>query len=346
MLHSIQTSDMTILFQRVFRLDYDADRAAEITIPTEETNDFTTYVLDLVGEALDVRRSRRYQFPDHDTCMKAIVSRVITGENIDCVIDRAAQRLHEIEKEAQKKIQHLDQEIQRGILALAMAENNGQKIFFIIKAEHFDYIDEEKKKKASGLPVKKKIYKSFVCYIKKDKPDYAMVSDSNTVISSFWAKKFLELEEEHDDFYNTRGSFDALDKKIFGKMKNDFPEDYMYLRNATVQYFRSKAEFVLDDYVKDIVNNYTPANAALPLEDIEQRISQLPEKEDFDPRFSIEKGELSKRIIKKLKLTDQLVLEVKEDIDWDSTVQAVEEKGIKYIRIRTDEGYKYFKKSQ
>lgn len=257
----------------------------------------------------------------------------------------AANRLLECENIIQQKIEHLEVELQKGILIQALVKVDDEFIYIITKAEHLDFIDEKNKKKSKGLPVKKKIFKSFAAFLNSKKElSHAMVCDSNAKISAFWFKEFLELQPVHDDSWNTKKAFESLDSKVFSKMKKDHPEDYLYLRNATVQYFRSKEEFVLEDYIKDIVTTYTPADENLKIDTLKTKIQGLPEKENFDSRFEIKKNEIKQRYISKIKLTEQLSLEIKEDLALNDTVRSIIIDGIKYIRIRTESGYNFFKK--
>ena len=314
-----------------------------MTLPAE-ADDFDLYLNDLLIDVIGDNRSRKYNFPGDTTALKTIIESV-TNVDIDNATLQAANRLLRVEAMVQQRIEQLEQEVQKGILLQALVDYNDTKIFIIIKAEHLDFINENDNRKAKGLPIKRKIFKSFCGYLDESlQPVYSMVSDSKKAISTYWWSGFLELVEEHSDSYNTQTAFDAFDNKIFNKIKKKYPEDYMYLRNSTIQYFRSKDEFVMEDYVTEIIHNYIPENNELDILALEQNILRLPDTANFDRRFNIKREELKKRMIYKLKLTPQLVLEIKENIDWDSTVLAFEQNGIKYIQIRTEEGYKYFKK--
>lgn len=129
-------------------------------------------------------------------------------------------------------------------------------------------------------------------------------------------------------------------------MKEKYPRDHMYLRNATVQYYRSKIEFVLEDYLDDIIRPYEPEDNNLNIETLAKNINSLPERSKFDRRFIVIRESLKKRIIKRLPLTPQLELVIKENINWNQTVQAFEENGIKFIKIRTDKGFEHFKEAK
>lgn len=64
-----------------------------------------------------------------------------------------------------------------------------------------------------------------------------IVYDTNSSMSKYWWGDFLELSEVYTNKHNTITAFDAIDKGVFTKMKKDFPQDYVYLRNSTVRYF-------------------------------------------------------------------------------------------------------------
>ncbi|SEW27385.1 nucleoid-associated protein [Chitinophaga arvensicola] len=334
---------MIIHFKRCFRFNFDTSKV-EIVPISNEKDDFNSYLDELVHDIVMDKRSKKYMFPAEDTAVKKEISDALGGD-IDGATMAAAKRLLKIEKKTQDKIERLEREIQKGILLQALVEHNDTKIYIIAKAEHLDFLNEEDNKKAKGLPIKKKVFKSFCGYLNTDdEPDYAMVGDSKTQISTYWWSDFLELAEEHSDTYNTQVSFDALEKKVFNKIKKTSPSDALCLRNATIQYFRANKEFVLEDYVRAIWVNYQPENPALNMEKFSQIVLELPEKEDFDSRFKLRPEELKKRIVTKVRLTAELSLEIRDNINWDNEVVAFTEMGEKYIKIKTDNGYDHFKK--
>ena len=334
---------MEIVFKKAFKFDLDHSVVLPMPIPNEDS-DFSHYLNDLIEEVIGDVRSKKFLFPIDETAIMTAIQNVRIEELVEQACLDTANRLLRTEAFAQQQIEHLDREIQRGVLFQALVEDDTQFYFIVAKAEHLDYIDEQNSQRSKGLPIKKKIFKSFCAYLNNEgSPLYAKVGDSGARISTYWWHNFLELIEEHNDSYNTIKSFEALDKKIFDKLKRDFREDYMYLRNATVQYFRSREEFVLEDYVNEIFVPYVPEKEDLDIAVWGNHVRRLPESQNFDSRFTIIKSDLKKRIIKKIKLTPQLVLEIKEDIDWN-TVRATIIDNEKYIQIRSDEGFDYFKK--
>jgi hypothetical protein len=336
---------MTIDFQKAYKFNLETNRAIEVPIPEEE-NDFSEYIGQLIEDVVGDARSKKYLFPSEETTTKSDMEIILTGDEADAVTaaKRFATRLKNEENRVQGRIEHLNKEVQRGMMIVTAVTMGEARYFLIIKAEHFDFIDEGSRRKATGLPIKKKIFKAFCAHLDdNDEPQYAMVSDSRAVISTYWWQNYLELEEEYTDEHNTVKSFDVLDKKIFKPMQEQSPRDYMFLRNATVAYYRANEEFVLDDYVRRVIERYEPEGTGVDIERVAERIRNLPESGGFNTRFRVVREKLTKRIITRLKLSPQLDLVIKENINWGTAVESVIENGIKYIRIRTNAGYDHFK---
>ena len=335
---------MDILLKKVFKFDIDNLRVAEIAL-ADEPDDFTSYLDELIENVIGDERSKRYAFPDHATNIKHAITSIIAKDYERPMLDTARQLLR-IEQNVQRRIEHLDTEVQKGIMLQSVVEYNGQKLFLIIKAEHSDFINESDNRKATGLPIKKKIFKSFCAYHDAEgNLTYANVSDYKSKISEYWWSTFLELEEVYTNEYNTERAFNALERKIFNRIKERHPEDYMSLRNSTVQYFRANEQLVWADYCDQVFNNYIPEDESLNIEHVRDQARELPEREKFDARFTVVRSMIKKKIIKNVKLTPQLELVIKEDIDWQNTVRSFkDDNGVKYIRIKTDKGYDYFPK--
>lgn len=334
---------MEIQFKKVYRFNLDESQPEEILLD-DRVSDFNGYIEDLILDVLGDPRRKRYLFPKDETSTKNALTEIFTKKK-DNIALSFAQRLLRIENDVQNRIEHLDVEVQRGVLIQALVNHNDKMHYLIIKAEHFDYINEKDRKRTTGLPIKKKVFKAFSAPVDESgKKKYAYVSDYRPTISTYWWSTFLELEEEYTDDYNTETAFKAIEQKVLNKLKEEYPSDYLYLRNATVKYFRTNKEFVTSDFVEDFIKPYEPEDDRLNVEDLSAKIEALPEKVGFDSRFNIKKDKIKKRIIKKLPLTAQLELVIKEDIKWGEMVKAVKVDGAKYIRIRTDKGYDYFDK--
>ncbi|MBL7732921.1 MAG: hypothetical protein JNM88_17240 [Chitinophagaceae bacterium] len=336
---------MKILFQRIYKFNLDTNRAEEQVVPAD-AKDFNDYIFELIEDVARDKGNKKFNFPKEVTATKTILAGLNDGKK-DTVAVSFAERLIKIEIDVQNKIDHLDQEVQKGIMLQALVDMGNYTQYYIIKAEHFDFINEKDNKRTTGLPIKRKIFKSFYCTVPADgKFKNAYVNDNRASITTYWWKTFLELEPEFTDDYNTERAFTMIESKVLNKFKESHKSDYAYLRNATVAYFRANDEFVMEEYVKKTFEKYVPEDDGLNMKAISSKLKALPENNSFDNRFNIKKEKVRKRFIKRVELSPQLDLILKENIDWGKTIVPVRDnKGAKCLQIRTDEGFDYFEKA-
>ncbi len=128
-------------------------------------------------------------------------------------------------------------------------------------------------------------------------------------------------------------------------MKSEHPQDYTYLRNSTVRYFRSAERFEMQDFLDNAIGNYEPYDATLNVQDIKTRISELPTKarSPFDKQFNIVREKVKARFLSKVKLTSEIDLLIKGDFALNTILAEVGQDGEKYVKIKSDDGYKYFR---
>jgi hypothetical protein len=342
---------MDVLFKKAFKFNLDNLSVVEMPIPVPTQQDldnavytFDAYLNELIKTVLDDDRSKKFLFPDVNSAIKTDMSQIVVEASRNQAAKSVAERLLSEERSAEAKVEHLKIEIQKGIVVQALVNYGTATYYLIIKAEHQDYMNENDNRKSTGLPIKKKIFKSFSAKLDADMlPVDAMVGDTTARISTYWWDDFLKLIPERTDEYNTLTAFDAFERKIFNRMKDQHPEDMMTLRNATLSYFRSHDEFVLADYLNEVVNTYHPADEELDVPKMVEKINALPEAEEFEPRFIIKRDNLKKRIKRTVRLNDQLNLVMLGEVT-PGTVYSIKKNGIKYVRIQSDEGYEQFPK--
>ncbi|REA56145.1 hypothetical protein DSL64_27375 [Dyadobacter luteus] len=112
-----------------------------------------------------------------------------------------------------------------------------------------------------------------------------------------------------------------------------------------VKYFRSNERFEIHDFLDNSIGNYTPYDTNLNIPDLKEKIRALPSKprSPFDNQFNIIKEKVKARFLNKVKLTPEIDLHIKGYFA-DNTIFATEENdGAKYVKIKSEEGYKYFK---
>ena len=159
----------------------------------------------------------------------------------------------------------------------------------------------------------------------------------------------MELTKVFSDEDNTENAFDAIEKQVLLKLKKDHPNDYTHLSNSSIRYFRSKDTFDLNEYINDVFEGYEPFDTNLNMAKVKEKLRDMPTKsgKPFDSQFSIVKSKIKKKIIRDIPLTPHIDLHLKTDIyELDTVVTAIEDPdGTKFVKIRSDQGWKYFKKT-
>lgn len=330
---------------QIYKVDLKKDSVESIE-QSEFSTDFEDYLNGLVELITSGSSGRQFRFDRDTTEVYSQIIKSYKGENFAESTAIIANRLYESEVTIQAKIKHLKKEIQKGILVIASINDREAIKYIICKADHNEYLDEINFLHAKGLPIKKKIFKAFSALIDSNGiANNITVYDSNTVLSDYWWKSFLELSKLYSDEDNTENAFDAIDKGVFTKMKEKHPADYTYLRNASVHFFRSREKFDLNEYL-DLIDNYEPVDSSLNKGDLIKRVKELPTKsrKPFDEQFTIVKSKLTARIINKVRLSNQIELILKEDVRnlKDVITAGVDDDGTKYVKVRSEMGYKFF----
>ena len=104
--------------------------------------------------------------------------------------------------------------------------------------------------------------------------------------------------------------------------------------------------------VNSVLENYRPVDTDLTEEEviaISNRIQNIrtallaqPEKKHFDNQFNAVNSAINARIRKVYPINDGIVLKVTADInDLSGTIRSVEEDGVKYIKVRTNNDKTY-----
>ncbi|MCB0666082.1 MAG: hypothetical protein KDC80_09685 [Saprospiraceae bacterium] len=336
---------MNLVSTSLHQIDHALNEIGEITIQ-DQSQDLMNYTTRLIHEITTSTNRRQFQFRSDTTEVRTALNKFLT-DDFQAGAEINAKRLLEVEIEAQQRIAHLDVTIQKGSLFQALLHNNESKTIILSKADHNKFLDDEDFTLKNGLPWEKRIFKAFlVKFNANDIPLEIFVYDTTSRMARYWWDDYLELKETYTDSHNTKTSLDILDRKVLTKIKKDYPADHTILRNSTIGYYRNKVEFALEEYIDEILRNYTPINEDLPINDIIAKAADLPEKWHFDSRFNIQKDEIQKRKVNRIPLNDKVDLVLKDYIENLSNMIKSEKdaEGIKYIKIRTDAGYDRFEK--
>ncbi len=341
---------MEIIFINLFKIDLNLEQCTKESF-TDKTN-IQKYLNELLDAIVSSSGDREYEF---DETLMTTKSRILSiVKNLDEQIKQnecllLAQKLLATELDVQKKIQKLNVEIQKGILVIAAVKITDSDYKFIItKADYAEFVEEITGNTKSGLPLKKKIFKSFIADIKYVNNDYAfqriVTYDSNINHSVYWWKTFLELKELRDNTTNTKKAFEFINNTVLAPLQKDHKSDYIKLWNSTVAYFRTKGEFDITYYAENVIGNYTPYDDSLEMSLLKTKITDLQKKNKFDNKFEKDPSSITNRMKKELKLTNEIDLVIKQDIpNLSSIIKPKEEDGKKYIMVLSADGYEYAK---
>lgn len=340
---------MDVLYYQLLKIDNEDDSVSvENFANAQNIND---YIMDLITICSGNAGDREYTFdPTLSTTKNHIINFIENEGNRYDVCNALAQKLLAVEKETQQRIAHLNHEIPKGILLLGYTKMTDFEYKVIItKADYTEFLEELSGEKKSGLPTKKKIFKSFILNVTFDgNGNYSIgriiTYDANTSTKAvYWWKTFLELNELRDDKKNTITAYQAIKTEILEPIRKKHKQDYLCLRNLTIAYFRSDGEFNLDHYKDSIIGSYNPFDVNLSIDTLKTKISSLPQKHNFDNVFNKTPNEIKDKFKDVITLTPEIDLKIKHDIlNIDRIIKAEEDReGNKYIMIRSEEGYKY-----
>lgn len=341
---------METVFINLFKIDLNSEKCSKENF-TDKDN-IQKYLNELLDVIVSNSGDREYEFDEtlittKNRILSILVNLDEQAKQNECLL--LAEKLLSTELDAQKKIQKLNKEIQKGILVIAALKLTDTDYKFIItKADYAEFVEEITGNTKSGLPLKKKIFKSFVADIKFVNNDYVfqriVTYDSNINHSVYWWKSFLELKELRDNITNTKNSFELINNNVLAPLQKDHKSDYIKLWNSTVAYFRTKGEFDINHYAENVIGNYTPYDDSLEMDSLKSKINDLQKKNKFDNKFEKVPSAITKRMKKELKLTNEIDLIIKQDIpNLSSIIKPKEEDGKKYIMVLSTEGYEYAK---
>ena len=334
---------MSIIFTSLHQIDHSTNKIKKIEI--SHSDDLNQYTNRLIHEITTSNNKRQFEFKSNTTEVRTASTKFLE-KKFNEASEINSKRLLAVEQNAQTKIDRLNKVIQTGSLFQAVLTDGNETTIIISKADHNQFLDEVDFTLKNGLPWEKRIFKAFLVKFNNSDPINIYVYDTTDRMARYWWDSYLELEEKFTDTYNTKKSLDLLDKKVFNKIKKDYPADHTILRNSTIGYFRSKEEFELEEYLNDTFKKYKPIDSNFPKDKTISKIKELPKEWNFDSRFGIKKEEIKKRQVNKIPLTEKIELVLKDHIDDLSNIITSEKdrEGNKYIKIKSDSGYERFRK--
>ena len=349
---------MTIIQNSIRIINYETQKITSIETPEL----FDAYVAELINHISNNKSVREYKTRSNSTeVISSILFILANSSDEKCVsekMDVIAKRLLLKETEAQRLIRRTNTTVQKGSLIQALLFDDVEEkyIYLLSKVEHTQWVDDSDFTFKTGFSTEKKtIWKSCVFDLSTLAASefYAKIySDTNAM---YWSDAFLELNELNSDEANTKRAFQAIDATLGRGFKGIIRPDHTIIRNHFIGYFKNNHYIDYPTMVNSILENYQPVDTDLTPEEVQsmsERIQSIriklleqPCKKNFDSQFNTVNSAINARIRRIYPINDGIDLKVSKDIDsLLTTIKSVEENGVRYIKIRTnnDETYKRF----
>lgn len=324
-------------------IDYESER-----ILTRETPPaFETYVSELIEHIRNNTSTREYKTRSNETEVIGSILRLCSSQNdaeaVVSKMDVIANRLLLKEVNAQDRIARTSTNVQKGSLiqALLYDEDNAVQMYLLAKVEHSEWVDDADFSFKTGFSKDKKtIWKSCLFDLSDlTGSEFHAKIYSNTV-AKYWSDDFLELEEMNDDESNTARAFGAIEVILNQNFKGMSSPDHTVIRNGFISYLKNNEYVDFPTMVDAILANYSPVDESVSSEKIQTIRSKLleqPEKRRFDSQFISINSAINARIRKVYNINEGIDLKVSKAIDdLPHIIKAVEENGVRYIKIRTN----------
>lgn len=112
-----------------------------------------------------------------------------------------------------------------------------------------------------------------------------------------------------------------------------------------IAYYRSNENLDYSDFLKQVVEPYTPYNKEFPINKLHTTLVDLSKTDKFDTQFIVDKNSITKRMVNKIYLGNNLSLSIDAPNDnLDKIILPSEDiNGSKGIKIISEEGYEQLK---
>lgn len=342
---------MIIVQQAIHIIDYENTQVHQRQTPDA----FESYVTDLISHISSNASVREYKTRSNQTEVIGSILTLCTNldiaELVSLKMDGIAKRLLLKEAEAQEQIARTSTNVQKGSLIQALLLDDGEEnyVYLLAKVEHTEWVDDLDFSFKTGFSKDKKtLWKS--CLI--DLPDTSATEFhakiySNTV-AKYWSEGFLEFDEMNSDESNTTRAFKAIEATLNQNFRGTASPDHTVIRNHFIGYFKNNNHIDYPTMVNLILENYQPVDPELKpdkIQAIRSKLLEQPTKRKFDSQFNAINSAINARIRRVYPINDGIDLKITRDIeDLKGTIQSVEDNGVKYIRVRTnnDATYKKF----
>lgn len=345
---------MQIVQKSICIIDYESQHV----LPRETPEAFEAYVAELIDHINNNDSVREYKTRSNATEVIGSILSLCSNQNdaelVSSRMDGMANRLMRMEAAAQERIARTRTNVQKGSLiqALLFDEDSNSYVYLLAKVEHTEWVDDADFTFKTGFSKDKKTFWKS-CLI--DLPDLTATEFhariySNTV-AKYWNDDFLELDVMNTDETNTTRAFKAIDATLNQNFRGISSPDHTIIRNGFVSYLKNNEHIDFTIMVDAVLGSYQSVDPELKLEKIQtirEKLLEQPNKKNFDRQFNAINSAINARIRKIYPINDGIDLKVSHEIeDLSGTIQSVEENGVRYIRVRTnnEDTFKKFRTS-
>lgn len=334
---------MQIVQKSTYIIDYESQRVLAREIPPT----FEAYVAELVDHISDNDSIREYKTLSNATEVIGSILSLCGNQGDEALVssrmDVIANRLMRMEVAAQERIARTMTNVQKGSLiqALLFDRSNDIYVYLLAKVEHTEWVDDADFTFKTGFSKDKKtIWKSCLIDLTDlDAPEFHARVYSNNV-ARYWSEDFLELVEMNSDETNTTRAFKAIDATLNQNFRGFSSPDHTIIRNAFVSYLINNDHIDFPTMVDNVLGGYQPVDTDVEpekIQKIKEKLLELPQRKNFDNQFNAINSAIKARIKKVYPINDGIDLKVTRSIDdLRETIQSVEENGLRYIRVRTN----------
>jgi hypothetical protein len=327
------------------------DRESERVTQREAPEAFAAYVGELINHIRNNNSVRDYKTRSTSTeVIRCILDLCANQEDeiISAKMNTMASRLLLKETEMQGRVGGMNIEVQRGSLiqALLFDETAEAYSYLLAKVEHSEWVDVSDFTFKTGFSKDKKtMWKSCLFDLSDLVADEFYAKIYSDTKAQYWSNGFLELDAMNSDEVNTQKAFQAIDTTLGHGFRGITSPDHTIIRNGFVTYLKNNEHIDFPIMVNSVLENYQPVNTNLTVEEsqamtariqnIRDKLLEQPEKRKFDNQFNAINSAINARIRQVYKIREGIDLRVAGAIE-DGVIQAVEEGGVRYICVRTD----------
>lgn len=314
-----------------------------------QLDEIDSYIDELVEQCVSQRGDREYELDPDRLTTKTRLTNIITETDRDEECRRLANRLAQIEHSKNDEYANLRNSIPLGLLVVAIVdmEHPGEPNKIVLaKADYTEFIEQATGARTSGLPTKKKIFKSFIASYSINGAHVEfpslMTIDPQKTKATYWWNDFLELNQQRTNSYNTKTAMSVIKKEILNKIKLSHQPAYLPLYRSTMVYMKTEGDFDLEEYRDNVFGAQRINVLGFNMDEWKQRITNLPDgRKKFDRHFTKVIEDITQPDVgTDIELAPLVVLHIKGPFEgMENVIKAIEYNGEHGVFISSERGH-------